>query len=82
MTWYCTLVWIIGYLAVGSLISLLCKMSSGISDFLDLDDNPIALAAVACLWPIVVVCIVFYIPLFGLGRFIEWLDNKLRNGKV
>ena len=77
MAWYWILAYVFAYLIIGIVVCLIFKRIKGVPELLDLEDNPIALAAVACIWPLIVVCAVFYIPLFGVGRFIEWIDFKI-----
>lgn len=83
MAWYWTTLIILGYLIIGIVMALILKKNRTINEFLGLE-YPVPLCGTALLWPIVLIGLIIFVLMSGLGLFIKWLDQKMfakKNGK-
>ena len=76
MTWYWTTLIILGYLIIGIVMTLILKKNSTINEFLDLE-YPVPLCGTALLWPMVLIGLIIFVLMSGLGLFIQWVDQKM-----
>ena len=75
MAWYWTTLIILGYLIIGIVMALILKKNSTINEFLGLE-YPVPLCGTALIWPIVLIGLVIFILMCGLGLFMKRLDEK------
>ncbi len=76
MSWYCITLNILGYLIIGIVMALILKKNRTINEFLGLE-YPVPLCGTALLWPIVLIGIIIFVLMSGLGLFIKWIDQKI-----
>ncbi len=70
MSWYCITLNILGYLIIGIVMALILKKNRTINEFLGLE-YPVPLCGTALLWPIVLIGIIIFVLMSGLGLFIK-----------
>ena len=76
MAWYWTTLIILGYLIIGIVMALILKKNKSINKFLGLEE-PVPLCGTALIWPIILVGLVVFVLMSGLGLFIKWIDQKI-----
>ena len=76
MAWYWTTLIVLGYLIIGIIMALILKKNSTINEFLDLE-YPVSLCGTALLWPMVLIGLIIFVLMNGLGLFIQWIDQKM-----
>lgn len=76
MAWYWIALNILGYLIIGIVMALILKKNRTINEFLGLE-YPVPLCGTALLWPIVLVGLIIFVLMSGLGLFIKWIDQKI-----
>ena len=76
MAWYWIALNILGYLIIGIVMALILKKNRTINEFLGLE-YPVPLCGTALLWPIVLIGLIIFVLMSGLGLFIKWIDQKI-----